>query len=56
MVDIEVVIDNFVVDELVDVVKVVGVEVTKHEQAEDTLDAGYCDTYVGSGWFGGGRV
>ena len=28
----------------------------RHEQADETLEAGYCETYVGRGWFGGGSV
>ena len=32
------------------------VVVTRHEQPDDTRDAGYCETYVGKGWFGGGSV
>lgn len=28
----------------------------RQEHADDTLDAGYCETYVGRGCFGCGRV
>ena len=43
-------------DEVVDVVDLVEDAVKRHEQAEESLDSGYVETYVGRGCFGGGRV
>ncbi|KAL9609494.1 MAG: hypothetical protein Q9167_005743 [Letrouitia subvulpina] len=48
LVDVEVVLEVFEDEE--------EVVVIRHEQPDDTRDAGYCDTYVGKGWFGGGRA
>ncbi|KAL9601284.1 MAG: hypothetical protein Q9179_002926 [Wetmoreana sp. 5 TL-2023] len=54
---VDVVVEVGVVEkDAVVVARVVGPGVMKQEQAEDTLDAGYAETYVGRGWFGGGRV
>lgn len=36
-------------DEVVEVVRIVGPGVMRQEHPDDTLDAGYCDTYVGRG-------
>lgn len=49
VVDFDVLDDKVLDFEVVDVFKVVEIVVMKQEHAEDTLDAGYADTYVGSG-------
>ena len=51
------VLHGFVVGLGVGVVVVDDVVVLiRHVQADETLEAGYCETYVGRGWLGGGCV